>query len=53
MFIASDSRISLSLDKFKTIYRFDRILEFEKEVRDGKTRKKHSFEIWDVSGNRA
>lgn len=30
-----------------------RILEFEKEVRDGKARKKHSFEIWDVSGNRA
>ena len=30
-----------------------RILEFEKEVRDGKARKKHGFEIWDVSGNRA
>jgi hypothetical protein len=34
-------------------FHFLRILEFEKEVRDGKARKKHSFEIWDVSGNRA
>ncbi len=53
LWIMFDDFIPLFHKKFKKPHHLFRILEFEKEVRDGKTRKKHSFEIWDVSGNRA